>query len=622
MTGRKPFFTAVRRSHIVGPSGVGSIALTKNGISALVMGLPTWLSKIHTRNSATPADKQQQRLKELQQLEIHDYGFEAELGVLRLIEPPIADPDGVDQSTWFVPATRFPTWEYCSRPWCRVMHPSHPEDMNLGYCISPDCGGSSRKRKGWPTQQVPVVLCCSKGHLDEVDWIDEIHNGSACAKPTLKYSGEKNAEWPTVECKSCGASKTFKGEGNSNWVRRCTGATPWLENQPPASCDQLMFLTLRTSAQVYFPNVRSSLYMPAPTGLRDEVVRWITDTTEIQTLLRSNISDGEVAKAYINRASTIFSGITLDELTRHINHVRASQAGVVEWGRAAEMDALKTPMNREFDRHSPPLLVVEELENDNYDPEILGSRGIFQLGVAVHRLAETRALVGFSRRVSVPQATREGLEQLWGTVPAAQDELRSWVPGYRVYGEGIYLELNATRLASWLDRYVKTTSSRDSERDSMTPSERAAHTFAHLLINAASIECGYPVASIRDRIYEENGTTALLIYTAAGDSVGTMGGLVELSQPGRLELLVNRALSAASWCRLDPICLNPTEHLLYESSGACHQCCYLPETSCERFNSGLDRALLIGRGNTPGYIAKADASSRDFLETDTRVKLI
>lgn len=595
------FFTAVRRSHIVGPSGVGSITLTKNGISALVMGLPTWLGKIPTRANATPADNRQQRLQELQRLEIHDYGFEAELQVSRLIEPPITDPDNADQNTWFVPATRFPTWEFCSRPWCRTMQKSHPEDMNLGYCASPDCGKGKKKRRGWPTQQVPVVLCCSKGHLHEVEWANEVHGGSACAQPVLKYSGQKNAEWPTVNCVSCGSSKTFRGEGNSSWTTKCTGATPWLENQAPESCDQVMFLTLRTSTQIYFPNIRSSLYMPAPTGLRDEIVRWLTDTAEIQALLRSNISDSQVAEVYFNRAAAIFSCPNPDELTRHISHVRASRAGVVDWGRAAEMEALKTPMSQDFDRHSPPLLVVEQLKNSSYSSEIFGSKGLFQMGVAVHRLAETRALAGFSRRTSAYPAAREGLEQLWGSVPSPQDDLRSWVPGYRVYGEGIYLELNTSRLTAWLDRYFKTVSPQEERTDALTPSARAAHTLAHLLINAASLECGYPVASIRDRLYEENGTTALLIYTAAGDSVGTMGGLVELSQPGRLEVLVQRALSAASWCRLDPICLNPTEHLVYESSGACHQCCYLPETSCEIYNSGLDRALLIGRDNVPGY---------------------
>jgi hypothetical protein len=599
---KRMFFTAVRRSHIVGPSGVGSITLTKNGISCLVMGLPTWIAKIPTKQSSTPADRKTTWLQELDRLQIHDYGFEAELQVTRLIEPPITDPDHADESTWFVPANRFPTWEFCSRPWCRTMRTTHHEDMNQSYCADPDCGGKGKKRKGWPTQQVPVVLCCSRGHLDEVDWVWEVHDGSPCSNPILEYSGQKNAEWPTVKCRTCKATLTFRGDGNSGWTKRCSGAMPWLEGSSSGECSELMYLTLRTSTQIYFPDIKSSLYMPAPTGLRDEIIRWLTDWKEIQFFLRSNVADIEVARICLDRAKAIFPGTDEVELSRHIQHVRASKAGVVDWGRGAEMDALKTPMKLDFNRNSPPLLIVEQLESARYEPHLFAEDGLFQCGVGVHRLAETRALSGFSRRISRNVPVREGLEQLWGSIPNQDDALRTWVPGYRVYGEGIYLELNSSRLQGWMSRYLSTSSAAGAEPQGLSAASRLAHTVAHLLINAASLECGYPVASIRDRIYEENGITGLLIYTAAGDSVGTMGGLVELSQPGRLEALVARALNAAAWCRLDPVCLNPTEHLLYKTSGACHQCCYLPETSCEWFNAGLDRALLIGREGQPGYL--------------------
>jgi hypothetical protein len=46
----------------------------------------------------------------------------------------------------------------------------------------------------------------------------------------------------------------------------------------------------------------------------------------------------------------------------------------------------------------------------------------------------------------------------------------------------------------------------------------------------------------------------ILIYTAAGDSEGTLGGLVRLGRPERLGDVVRRALSRASWCSADPVC--------------------------------------------------------------------
>jgi hypothetical protein len=44
------------------------------------------------------------------------------------------------------------------------------------------------------------------------------------------------------------------------------------------------------------------------------------------------------------------------------------------------------------------------------------------------------------------------------------------------------------------------------------------------------------------------------VYTAAGDSEGTLGGLVRLGHPERLGPVIKRALSRASWCSADPVC--------------------------------------------------------------------
>jgi len=40
---------------------------------------------------------------------------------------------------------------------------------------------------------------------------------------------------------------------------------------------------------------------------------------------------------------------------------------------------------------------------------------------------------------------------------------------------------------------------------------------------------------------------------------------------------------------------------------ACHACCLVPETSCERFNLTLDRASIVGQpGHDAGLFRKRD----------------
>ena len=97
---------------------------------------------------------------------------------------------------------------------------------------------------------------------------------------------------------------------------------------------------------------------------------------------------------------------------------------------------------------------------------------------------------------------------------------------------------------------------------------------------------------------------ALLIYTAAGDAEGTMGGLVRMAKPGYLEPVVRRAIESARWCSADPVCME-----MGDSGGqgpdscnlaACHNCALVPETACEEFNRFLDRGLAVGTLSDPG----------------------
>ena len=126
------------------------------------------------------------------------------------------------------------------------------------------------------------------------------------------------------------------------------------------------------------------------------------------------------------------------------------------------------------------------------------------------------------------------------------------------------------------------------------------HSLAHALMRQLTLECGYTAASIRERIYalppeHEHGPMAgILLYTAAPDSEGTLGGLVALGQPAELGRHLDGALERMQRCTSDPLCAEHhcvQDHSLHEA--ACHACLFLPETSCERGNKYLDRSVLV-----------------------------
>ena len=132
------------------------------------------------------------------------------------------------------------------------------------------------------------------------------------------------------------------------------------------------------------------------------------------------------------------------------------------------------------------------------------------------------------------------------------------------------------------------------------------HTLAHLLIQSLSMRCGYPAASMRERIFVDETSSrgernsndqryALLIYTASPDAEGTLGGLVQEAR--RIEDHLRHALRTAALCSNDPVCAEHVPgHSMEERwlhGAACHGCTLIAETFCEMRNEYLDRALAV-----------------------------
>jgi hypothetical protein len=199
-----------------------------------------------------------------------------------------------------------------------------------------------------------------------------------------------------------------------------------------------------------------------------------------------------------------------------------------------------------------------------------------------------------------------------------------WLPAIVVRGEGIFIEFDASAIAQWQEsgeparrlaglvhQYNLKRSERQLPARNISPKFVVLHTLAHVRIRQLSFDCGFGSASLRERIYCE--TTAgsdpmqgVLIYTASGDSEGTMGGLVRQGEPGRLEETFSTGLSTAGWCSSDPVCIESTGQGADNANlAACHGCVLLSETSCEEGNRLLDRAMLVGALGDPrvGFFA-------------------
>ena len=122
------------------------------------------------------------------------------------------------------------------------------------------------------------------------------------------------------------------------------------------------------------------------------------------------------------------------------------------------------------------------------------------------------------------------------------------------------------------------------------------HTFSHVLMRQLCYESGYGGASIRERLYVFPDRAGLLIYTADGDSEGSLGGLV---RQGRADRQVHRFVDARAGdlvLQRSNLHGNAPAGLGWPESRGLPCLRLAPETSCDYLNSLLDRKLLIGDG--------------------------
>jgi hypothetical protein len=240
-------------------------------------------------------------------------------------------------------------------------------------------------------------------------------------------------------------------------------------------------------------------------------------------------------------------------------------------------------------------------------------RDVIASVIQVRKLLEVRALTGFTRLESKGGPFGGDGEDV-DIAPISRNPILDWLPAVQVRGEGLFFEFSGATLDSWSRnssvqsrvRAMINASVRDDDEahpptaDNIREKSRfiVLHSFAHAVMRALALDCGYSGSSIRERIYssieEGREMSGVLLYTASPDSEGSLGGLIDLGTPERLGPLLQDALRDLTRCSSDPLCAShePERHRSFNGA-ACHACVLVPETSCEAFNSWLDRSLLV-----------------------------
>lgn len=430
-----------------------------------------------------------------------------------------------------VSVEHFPSWFYCPKchnfmekaEWDFIWKLKQPQKYKpeRHYTMCPYCSVFSvKKTKLFPLEQVRFIQISEKGDIRDFlwrEWFDDAIAPIKCTKHKLKYkpsSFSDNFENIHVSCSECKQDTTLKG------------IFGYSENSEYKT-------VLRSSNNVYFPKIISSILIPGASGgvaMNDQEFK----LEEYDHILRM-VSQGTYRDQYLylKPAGTYGSLQTVSIREMTMSSVLCS-----------------------YTRTSP--------QSAGHCYEKGRSKHVTSSGSKTKYLPATRS-------------SGEGLMILFD-----DRMIRAWydknTQNYR-FLEAITRTMTKGANSSYYGSDYFLTSKYGTVKFILL------HTLSHLLIKQLEYTCGYPATSLNERIYTSSEDHAgIIIYSITG-SEGSYGGLVSEVETGYIPHLLEEAVASARFCRADPVC--------YESGSICFSCTLIPETSCEISNRYLDRSLVV-----------------------------
>jgi len=645
----------VRSSQLLSPFGVGQIVNFPKELSLMVCGLNLWDEKIEQGKINRGIDSIREsdlRFNEIRlqntlgvdyfmkpfeyktageknnKLEIPAVRFPGwhyctnhKCG--RMTQVPLGQPnekiecitcwDGKSQYKWKMNPVRFvaacPSGHIQDVPFKEWVHNGVVPNDGVKHEISYHTGGGSGDLGS-------IKMKCTCGERRSLAGLMNIRKDgdtvfdSALARIGLEpigYTADKKPMYDTF-------SKENPNNNNHSLGQYCKGYRPWLGLEGINSakgCNNHLQVLIRGASNVHFSEIQSAIYLPQGSSNANEYVVKVIDEKgkeilrtyyeqEINgtPLLSIILSDHSFVKIGLISKEELISGV-ISELSKDDSEKEELELPAELKLRLEEYDYILKGRDSE---NSDLKAIVKTFEKYK-DQDILEK--YFDCVVLIEKLKETRVFKGFSRINPMNKIDKRELS----------NKPVKWLPAVEVYGEGIFLKFNDEIVDVWLkkhgpkhlniiNRYHSSMLRRrpQDEPKNINPFFVAMHTFAHLLIKKLCFDCGYGSSSLREKLYfsdnPESRMNGILIYTSSGDSEGSLGGLVRQGKKVNLGPLIKSAIAEAEWCSADPVCSD-----IGKDNGqgpdnvngaACHNCCILPETSCEEFNMLLDRTTVVG----------------------------
>jgi hypothetical protein len=522
---------------------------------------------------------------------------------------------------------RFPTWRFCER--CTKVSKLTGKDKGkwVNKC---DCGGTLVPMryiaicdKGSHIQDIPWFMWAHRGHDGRVT--DEVRFCKAYKELRFVRSAElgEGLKALSIHCNACKRTRSLADLVVEDALKhdgiKCNGTQPWMDDPPAKPCEYKLIAVQRGATGNYIADRLPALDIPEERPPSQEIADKIRGHIYFEKVVDDN--GGPQAQMVAEWIATEF-GTTAAEVLAIAAGGDASESTPLLDLKDGEWAAFLKKLEAGRDRTGSDFVVDGWTVEPR--PEWPGALTDCLVGLGqVHRVREVRALLGFRRHSADAEFVKADL---------GPDQRRMPVyPAIELFGEGIFLRFDEARLQEWEDlpevrARAEILVKRRHETlwahrlDVPEPRFIALHTLSHLLMRRLAFDSGYSSASLQERIFANSDrpdrTAGILIYTAAGDAQGSLGGLVRLGSPEKLIPLLVAALDEADVCSNDPVCIESDRQGSSSLNlSACHGCALVSETSCESGNRLLDRQLVLGGSNVPGLLGQVLPAVRENSAT-------
>lgn len=507
----------------------------------------------------------------------------------------------------------FPTWHVCYNRHPHILYREYLGDEHCEAYDAEKCQNCDKENN----PNVRFVRACPDGHLDEVSWNYEVHDGCETGCEGSKYfywnvTGASLSEI-RITCPKCGSS-TDMNKIYSN-KRPCSGRLPEKEKlkgygvtitkpKRPKNCGGVMSVVQKQSSSLRLNITKTLLKIPQ---FDESIMDSFTNSWLANTIASMKFGASFTKKELLDEAFDHLHSTDYRKLEKYLQDHEIEDL----WNELNMIDARKSDYCSAVDEEFVSLCGNQK-ESANFSKSEFISYGLnglnykFPLKVsAIDKLTTVTAQLYYQRKPHIKKDKYgEPTESDLVSVGYFDESTKKmWYPAYKGVGEGLFItsDFNPFECIGGLDDLIKHWQNchidvNEERTEVKNPLFVWWHTLSHAILKSLSLSCGYVSAALHERVYidETTGRGGILIYnTSPGEDSG-MGGLVDVVfNKNEFNKVLNNAMNSLLFCSNDPLCASIELEDGGVNGAACHNCLLISETSCEHQNTLLDRHFFI-----------------------------